>query len=1758
MKFKRFILIIIILLMTSCMESITPEEALSINKTDSDSGVPSGFDANSYQGCISGSGVSISSTLINFSFPSDADEVQILRDGVQVYSSYSSGVVSFQDAGLFEGKTYHYTCRAVFGTSQTTGTNALDISTLVVNPPQFSGIATASDAVGGALLTWGSPYGGASTDHFEIYYNPGTTIDWSLSAKKEITFSEFTTAIDDLGDELPFMFGVKACTASGVCDSNTESISFVTVDAGAPTTVGVTAVSISNGQCTLTVPWDLTKGAVKKRNVYQRIGAVGGTDINDYILVKVENIADEDIGDPGTTIVLTGLSENTTYHFIVRDEGPSFYESINTSVVSATTGDLTPPIFSGITNLLNGSPADSVLTLSFTAINSQQVDVNGAFEYNIYTTEADLPATPADPCTSGVEKTSLAANLYVSGNLVTYDMTGLNSRKAYRVCVKASDSDGNYSNTGTYLSEVTSDVTPPDFDGVQNVTFDNTNSKMVVTWNGSSSSDIKDYKVKIWNSADAGSSVTLTRTHADYQSGFSFTSAEFPYTSGNVINVVVNACDNAFPDYGLVNCTAIADAFAKSVTLPDVIPPSNFLGISSVGACSPNTDGCIKASWPAPADFGDYVGLKIYEVDVSDNLTWIKDCQCTSSDCVTNPLTSCSITGLGVGKTVYLYARGYDATNNLTTVTNPWINRQSGRTGDFTAPNFISGLTLNQDASGVTIGWSTGLDNQVSSAIEPGNIVTYELYRKIGLDTFSGASIVTNAPDGLNIKTGTDLSFLDPKAGLVSGNTYHYTVCVRDATPNRYCDGAIQSIVLPDSDPPPAFLGIQSAELCDVNDNGCAKISWNAPASWSDYRGFKVYSVADDDSLTLIKLCECSGEDCPDQVTSCEVTGLSIGRDYDFYVRAYDLLNNLTDAVSPYANRRTVRTGDITEPNFNSGLAVAHQINPTSGVNIAWNAASDNQYAVNNFIGYKIYRREATTFSGASITAKAPDGDLIAITTDLTYFDDGAALSENAYYYYTVCAFDGTPTPNVSCDGMIQSIEVPDMSPPPNFLGIFNAGICDTQENGCVKVSWIAPADWTDYAGFEIYSVIADDTTAMLSNCGCVDDDCSTNNLTSCEIVLGDAGKTMNYYVIAYDVLGNKTAITNPFANSRVSKTDDVTPPTFTSFMTAAHQNGPDGNIIDWSGSFESDNQYVEVGNEIYFKVYRKLSSTFIFTAGLPDGNLIATLTTKSHLDPQAGLSDGVAHYYTVCAADTAENMYCDENIKSVSVSDATPPVILGATVDITAPKSDEVYTLSWTLSDNASDKSNILVVVRRKIADNATDFPTVADAIIDSGGGLEVSTDYYNPSPDFSHWLTYLITAKDEAGLESTATIAVQISGARITPANRADYENTDWVLEHGTTVIIEIPHDDPALQLDSLTMNGTSRIEHLGCSTTLCYQIDLNVAGDALIDGNSVLSGAGKGYLGCNIAGPDGVLNAGAGYGDQIGFADGAYYYNGGAHGGKSGVYSTSYAYQDGYGDIYQPNDHGAGGGALNNITYMGANGGGVIKLVVAGTLTMNGELNVDGECTTATYGGCGAAGSIWVSADVLTTTALTPSFYARGGDRVTAVGGNGAGGAGGRIAIYYNTISNFNLIDGLTVEMFGGEGTYGRYIGGSGTLFYKGAADNDGHLAIIGNTGYYNTTTTSYMYASVTYLNFPSGSNNIFDSLFVSTEAKVLQQNTTFKLDIRELNIAGLYVYLFVPSNGSDAPVHDSNWFEYIEGTGVVEETSDMVGDGNLREY
>lgn len=807
--------------------------------TDASSLTESGF-----QGCVSGTAMSTSRIRIQFSKPDGASAIRVLRDGIPVASYTSNSVTTYEDTGLNEGQSYLYTCEASLSDIWVEGDNTLLVTTLLVNPPDFDGLKSIS-SIGshGFRVNW-NPEGssGVPASYFNIYVTPGPTVDFDATPYKVATEGSIFVDVASLGDEMKYSVGVRACNNSDVCDDNTVSQTINTLDGGAPQTTGATTAVISNGSIVVTAPFTHTMGGMVTRQLYKMTGAFAANTVNSlsgFTLAQTKVVASNDIYQPPTTLSISGLSENTQYNFIVVDTDPTGNVTSNWQVAKVTTSDLTPPSFTGLTNLTRVDPKDSSLLLSFNAIaregTSDTGAANGASNYLIYLTSAIYPGTPGDPCTSGTLHSTVSTATYAPG-AQQITLNGLNERTTYSVCMKAQDAAGNISNTVSYQTQTTLDLTPPTFYGIQEPFQYNVNtSKLELVWLESTSSDIKNYKVELWTSANPTPVTTRTEDAATYSAGVNYTKGvEFAFTDGDNVYARVNACDDAstLPG-GADNCTTLTTF--KIAAIPDATPPANFPGIKTADVV-PNTEGSVLITWydvSGQSDYTDYAGFQISYVKnpgVDDSLQEVVRVDCANSGACNNT-TDLQYTqsGLDPHRTYRFVVKAYDAAGNLSTNINPTVNFKDVTTLDTTPPTFSSSLSLGAGPQ-YNLSWNAATDNQYTGSI------TYKVFRKQD-NNFDFATYPNPANDpgttgAISVFNVNSSLTYTSNSGLTEGKTYYFTICAYDdaaAVPtasanNQKCDQSVVTYEAPDLTPP-TVTDIQF--IPDPNDSKRWKLKWN-------------------------------------------------------------------------------------------------------------------------------------------------------------------------------------------------------------------------------------------------------------------------------------------------------------------------------------------------------------------------------------------------------------------------------------------------------------------------------------------------------------------------------------------------------------------------------------------------------------------------------------------------------------------------------------------------------------------------------------------------------------------------------------------------------------------------------------------------------------------------------------------------------------------------------------------------------------------
>jgi YD repeat-containing protein len=237
--------------------------------------------------------------------------------------------------------------------------------------------------------------------------------------------------------------------------------------------------------------------------------------------------------------------------------------------------------------------------------------------------------------------------------------------------------------------------------------------------------------------------------------------------------------------------------------------------------------------------------------------------------------------------------------------------------------------------------------------------------------------------------------------------------------------------------------------------------------------------------------------------------------------------------------------------------------------------------------------------------------------------------------------------------------------------------------------------------------------------------------------------------------------------------------------------------------------------------------------------------------------------------------------------------------------------------------------------------------------------------------------------------------------------------------------------IQARALSATNGARLTTFDPTTSAVYKLELTIAETLVVDSTSKIDVSGKGYQPNRTTGNT-----------TVGGATGQR--SGGSHGGLGGAYHGSAPSV--YGDYTDPNDWGSGG-TYSSYANSSASGGGLVRLI-AGSLTLNGDILADGQYSSE--GGGGAGGGIYLSVTDLAGTG-----------RISAAGGNSqfAAGGGGRVAVYARDSAEFAL-DQITAL----GGTVVRTdaaSGGAGTVYLRDADEALGTLIVDAGSGGTGTT-------------------------------------------------------------------------------------------------
>jgi hypothetical protein len=237
--------------------------------------------------------------------------------------------------------------------------------------------------------------------------------------------------------------------------------------------------------------------------------------------------------------------------------------------------------------------------------------------------------------------------------------------------------------------------------------------------------------------------------------------------------------------------------------------------------------------------------------------------------------------------------------------------------------------------------------------------------------------------------------------------------------------------------------------------------------------------------------------------------------------------------------------------------------------------------------------------------------------------------------------------------------------------------------------------------------------------------------------------------------------------------------------------------------------------------------------------------------------------------------------------------------------------------------------------------------------------------------------------------------------------YDGKTVIVTGGTTTIAG------AHTFTRLAVLDGAAVTHAVVDSTSAQRLDLQVTGAVYVSCGGSISTTGKGYQ-------DAVNGFGRTWPNTT--TGGSFQGSAGSHGGEGGHGSEASAAA--YGSILDPNEPGGAGGHSGN--YTGNQGGGIVRIRGAASITVDGTIAADGLYAGQNASGAGAGGSIRLDAAAIGGTG---SIHANGASGTTA----NFGGGGGRIALYYQSLA----LPRANLSASGGDAST-NFGGGAGTIY------------------------------------------------------------------------------------------------------------------------
>ena len=771
-----------------------------------------------------------------------------------------------------------------------------------------------------------------------------------------------------------------------------EDGTFVTDDTVAPVIPGVPVAVVNETSATITWTTDEPSDSQIYYGLTSAYGDQTPLDTNDVT---------------SHSQTITGLTNNTTYHFQVRSRDPNNNLTQSVDLTFTTLPDTTPPTITNLSTVVSGND----VTISWTTNEASDTQVG----YGTTTSYGSL--SPLDTA-------------MVVSHSVT--ITGLSLDTLYHYHVLSSDAAGNLGDSGNRTVSIV-DTTAPVISGISSSALTYQGATVTWTTDEGSTSQIEYGLTTSYGNSSTLSSAFVT-SHSQSLTGLSFSttyhyrilsrdaagntsvSANQTFTTSNVISAVTVtglSANGATVNWTTATLSDTQVQYGTTVAMPSNTALDGVMRTTghtrTITGLLPNTLYYYRAkSVDAQLNLAQYDGTFTTNPDTtapvissvawtnltttSPTVTWntneVSDTQVeygltsaygTPSSFNGAMVTSHTqgLTGLTTNTTYYYRILSRDAAGNLRTSAGTiYIDSVAPV---LTLPPTISGLTGNA----ATITWSV---NESSAAQ-----VDY------GLTTAYGSP--PTAYSGL-----TSPSQSRPLTGLTANTTYNYRVRSRDVAGNITVSGNYTFVTDVTA---PVISAVASSAIGDT----VATITWTTNEA-SDTRVEYGPTTAYGSSTTVGALVTSHSQGLSDLLPSTQ---------YHYRVKSMDAAGNLATSAN-----QTLTTTDTTAPTFS---AITANVTSDSAATITWttNESSTTQveygtttaYGIPSSINYDLLTSHSQGISG---------------------------LASNTTYHYRVKSRDAAGNLGTSSDGTFSTGD----ETPPIISSVFASNI---SSNGAT-INW--------------------------------------------------------------------------------------------------------------------------------------------------------------------------------------------------------------------------------------------------------------------------------------------------------------------------------------------------------------------------------------------------------------------------------------------------------------------------------------------------------------------------------------------------------------------------------------------------------------------------------------------------------------------------------------------------------------------------------